>query len=190
MERWRLLAITDAGWGVRANGESQGGLILCLCDQDVIDRKPGKTWVIKTLSAQNGLDAIEFAQSFLQKVLYGMTPKDFQQWVPDKASGLVIDSKSLYDALTRSACSSALAMEKRLAIDYAIARACLSERHVQPCWTNNLQMIADCLTKLKGNKEILFRMLDSCCYHVRPSKESGRKEAARTGAARPSQNGH
>ena len=207
LERWRLLAITDAGWGVRANGESQGGLILCLCDQDVIDRKPGKTWVIEwsskklrrvvrsstaaeTMSAQNGLDAIEFAQSFLQEVLYGMTPKEFQQWVPDKASGLVIDSKSLYDALTRSACSSALAMEKRLAIDYAIARACLSERHVQPCWTNNLQMIADCLTKLKGNKEILFRMLDSCCYHVRPSKESGRKEAARTGAARPSKNGH
>eukprot|EP00439_Symbiodinium_sp_Y106_P011645 s11830_g1.t1 len=96
LERWRLLAITDAGWGVRANGESQGGLILCLCDQDVIDRKPGKTWVIEwsskklrrvvrsstaaeTMSAQNGLDAIEFAQSFLQEVLYGMTPKEFQQ---------------------------------------------------------------------------------------------------------------
>ncbi|CAE7551398.1 RE1 [Symbiodinium necroappetens] len=79
-----------------------------------------------------------------------------------------------------SACSSALAMEKRLAIDYAIARACLQERHVLPFWTNNLQMISDCLTKLRGNKDILYRVLDTCTFHVRPSKESGRKEAART----------
>ncbi|CAE7606331.1 RE2 [Symbiodinium sp. CCMP2592] len=202
ISRWRLLAITDAGWGVRANGESQGGLILCLCDQDVLERKPGATWVIEwsskklrrvvrsstaaeTLAAQNGLDAIEFAQSFLQEVLYGMSPKVFQQWTPENPSGLVIDSKSLYDALTRSACSSALAMEKRLAIDYAIARACLSERCVQPYWTNNLQMVADCLTKLKGNKEVLYNLLDACKYHVRPSKESGRKETARrTGPTR------
>ena len=115
-----------------------------------------------------------------------MTPKVFQQWTPLEKSGLVIDSKSLYDALTRSACSSALAMEKRLAIDYAIARACLSERCVQPYWTNNLQMIADCLTKLKGNKEVMYRLLDTCKYHVRPSKESGRKEAAKQGAQKPS----
>ena len=91
----------------------------------------------------------------------------------------MIDSKSLYDALTRAACSSALAVEKRLAIDCAIARACLAERHVLPYWTNNLQMASDCLTKLKGSKDILFKLMDSCTYHIRPSKESGRKEAAR-----------
>ena len=133
----------------------------------------------ETLAAQNGLDAIEFAQAFLQEVIQGMSPRQFQQWTPEQPSGLVIDSKSLYDALTRSACSSALAMEKRLAIDYAIARACLQERHVLAFWTNNLQMISDCLTKLRGNKEILYRLLDTCSYHVRPSKESGRKETAR-----------
>ncbi|CAE7934323.1 RE1 [Symbiodinium sp. KB8] len=190
VDRWRLLAITDAGWGVRANGESQGGLLLCLCDKDVLEQKPGKTWIIEwsskklrrvvrsstaaeTLAAQNGLDSIEFAQAFLQEVLFGMSPRQFQQWVPETQSGLVIDSKSLYDALTRSACSSALAMEKRLAIDYAIARACLAERNVLPFWTNNLQMISDCLTKLRGNKEILY-------------KESGRKETARKKGDRPS----
>ncbi|CAE7884699.1 RE1 [Symbiodinium microadriaticum] len=203
VDRWRLLAITDAGWGVRANGESQGGLLLCLCDKDVLEQKPGKTWIIEwsskklrrvvrsstaaeTLAAQNGLDSIEFAQAFLQEVLFGMSPRQFQQWVPETQSGLVIDSKSLYDALTRSACSSALAMEKRLAIDYAIARACLAERNVLPFWTNNLQMISDCLTKLRGNKEILYKVLDTCTFHVRPSKESGRKETARKKGDRPS----
>ena len=92
----------------------------------------------ETLAAQNGLDSIEFAQGFIQETLYGMKPKVFQQWVLEKMSGLVVDSKSLYDALTRSACSSALAVEKRLAIDYAIARACLQERNVRPFWTTTL----------------------------------------------------
>ena len=203
LERWRLLAITDAGWCVRASGESQGGMLVCICDQDVLEQKEGTAWLIEwtskklrrvvrsstaaeTLAAQNGLDAIEFAQAFLQEVIHGMTPREFQQWTPATKSGLVIDSKSLYDALTRSACSSALAMEKRLAIDYAIARACLSERNVTPFWTNNLQMVADCLTKLKGNKDILYKFLGTCKYHARPSKESGRKEASRKASEVPS----
>ena len=133
------------------------------------------------MAAQNGLDAIEFAQAFLQEVLKGMLPREFRQWTPEVPSGLVIDSKSLYDALTRSACSTALAIAKRLAIDYSIARACLADQRVLPFWTNNLQMVADCLTKLKGNKDILFKLMDKCVYHVRPSKESGRKEASRAG---------
>ena len=93
---------------------------------------------------------------------------------------MVIDRKSLFDACTLVACSSVLDVEKRLAIDYAIARACLAERHVLPFSNNNLQMASDCLTKLKGSKDILFRLMDSCTYHIRPSKESGRKETART----------
>ena len=198
LEDWRLLAVTDAGWGVRESGESQGGLLLCLCEKRVLDREPGATWIIEwsskklrrvvrsstaaeTMAAQNGLDAIEFAQAFLQEVLKGMMPREFRQWTPEVPSGLVIDSKSLYDALTRSACSTALAIEKRLAIDYSIARACLADQHVLPFWTNNLQMVADCLTKLKGNKDILYKVMDSCVYHVRPSKESGRKETSRVG---------
>ena len=196
VEEWRLLAVTDAGWGVRENGESQGGLVLCLCERKVLEQQLGTTWIIEwaskklrrvvrsstaaeTLAAQNGLDAIEFAQAFLQELIHGMQPKDFQMWKPEHPSGLVVDSKSLYNALTRSACSTALAVEKRLAIDYAIARACISERHIRPFWANNLQMISDCLTKLKGSKEILYKVLDNCAYHVRPSKESGRKETAR-----------
>ena len=196
IERWRIPVVTDAGWGVRESGESQGGLLVCICDKDVLAQRRGVTWIIEwsskklrrivrsstaaeTLAAQNGLDAIEFAEGFLQEVLFGMTPREFRRWTPENQSGLVIDSKSLYDALTRSACSSSLAMEKRLAIDYAIARACLNERNVVPYWTNNLQMVSDCLTKLRGSKDILFQLMSTCSYHIRPSTESGRKESAK-----------
>ena len=192
---WRLLVVTDAGWGTRESGESQGGFILCLCESKVLKQQEGVCWVIEwaskklrrvvrsstaaeTLAAQNGLDAIEFAQALLQECLCAMTPKHFRQWLPELPSALVIDSKSLYDALTRSACSTALAIEKRLAIDYSIARTCLQERHVLPFWTNNRQMVADSLTKIKGDKGTLYKLLDTCRYHVRPSKISGRRERA------------
>ena len=95
--RWRLLAIKDAGWGVRENGESQGGLRLCLCDQSVLEQRRGPAWIVEwackklrrvvrsstaaeTLAAHKGLDAIEFAQAFLQEILAGMSPREFQQW--------------------------------------------------------------------------------------------------------------
>ncbi|CAE7223028.1 RE1 [Symbiodinium sp. CCMP2592] len=192
---WRLLVITDAGWGVRESGESQGGLILCLCESKVLRQEEGKCWVIEwaskklrrivrsstaaeTLSCQNGLDCIEFAQAFIQECLEDMSPREFRTWTPEVQSGLVIDSKSLYDALTRSACSTALAIEKRLAIDYAIARASLQERNIVPFWTNNLQMVADSLTKLKGSSDILYQLLSTCRYRIKPCTQSGRKEKA------------
>ena len=149
-EDWRLLVVTDAGWGVRESGESQGGLVLCICEGKVLEQQEGAYWVIEwaskklrrvvrsstaaeTLAAQNGLDAVEFAQAFLQECLYGMSPKEFRKWTPELPSGLVIEPKSLYDALTRSACSSALAVEKRLAIDYSIADHAWLNSISDPC---------------------------------------------------------
>ena len=42
-------------------------------------------------------------------------------------------------------------------------------------------LTADCLTnKLKGSKDVLYKLMDSCSSHVRPSKQSGRKERAST----------
>ena len=142
-------------------------------------------FLIAWARAKDGLDAIEFAQAYLQEALHAMRPRDFQKWTPTDCSGLVIDSMSLYDALTRHACSSALAMEKRLAIDYAIARACLRERNVQPYWTNNLQMVSGCLTKLRGSKETLFRLMQDCSYHVRPQSSAARKHPVQTTARTP-----
>ena len=37
-----------------------------------------------------------------------------------------------------------------------------------------LDSIADCLTKLKGNKGPLFEMMSACRYKITPSKQSGR----------------
>ncbi len=193
---WRLLVICDAGWATRPKGDSQGGYLLCICESKVVEkREPGRVWLVdwaskklkrkvrsscaaETLALQNGLDALELFQALMYETIYNIKPKQFRGMVPTEKCAVVTDSKSLYDALTRSALSSSLSVEKRLAIDYAIAKSTLSERNCIPCWVNNLNMPADCLTKLKGEKQQLINMLKNCSYQIKTSTQSGRKETA------------
>ena len=85
IDKWRIMAIADAGWGTRGNGESQGGYVLCLCHKDMIEQKPATCWIVdwsskklrravrssvaaETLAGQNGLDAIEMFQALIEKL--------------------------------------------------------------------------------------------------------------------------
>ena len=43
---WRILCISDAGWGTRANGESQGGYILCVTTPAMFERRRTTCWII------------------------------------------------------------------------------------------------------------------------------------------------
>ena len=195
-ERWRIICVADAGWQTRQSGESQGGYVLCLADQDILDRKKAPCWIIdwsskklkrvvrssvaaETLAGQNGLDAVELFQCLLGEVLHGITPRQFREQTPKEAAALVVDSKGFYDAVTRSCCSQAMSVERRLMIDYAIAK-----QNITVYWVNNLRMCADCLTKLRGDTRPLYEILDEGTYHIKQCEESGRKEAARTNAAK------
>ena len=133
----------------------------------------------ETLASQNGLDAIETFQALLAEVLHGTSPRAFRDQKPKQAAAIVVDSKGFYDAVTRSGCSQAVSVERRLMIDYAIARETMSNQNVVPFWVNNLVMCADALTKLKGEKEMLRNLISSGKYCIKKCKESGRKEKAR-----------
>ena len=104
----------------------------------------------ETLSGQNGLDAVELFQALMEETLRNVTPRQFREMTPKHEAGLVIDSKGFYDAITRSCCSQAVSVERRLQIDYAIAKETMQKQNIIPFWVNNLRMAADCLTKLKG----------------------------------------
>ena len=67
---------------------------------------------------------------------------------PVNKAAPVIDSKGLYDALTRSCCSQAMSVEKRLQIDYAIAKGTMVTQNIQTFWVNNLNVDSDALAKL------------------------------------------
>ena len=159
IDKWRIICIADAGWGTRSSGESQGGYILCLAHKDILERKRAPCWIVgwaskklkrmvrssvaaETLSSQNGLDAIESFQALLSETLYGMSPAEFRKTTPKVPSCLVVDSKGFYDAVTRSCCSSSISVERRLMIDYAIARETMEKQHIIAFWVNNLRMAA------------------------------------------------
>ena len=189
---WRIFCIADAGWATRHNGDSQGGYLLLLAESAILDRKPAKCWLIdwaskklkravrssvaaETLAGQNGLDAIEMFQAVLLETIKCITPKMFRESTPQDPAGVVMDSKGFYDAITRSCSSSSVSLERRLLIDYAIAKETLSKQNIYPYWVNNLRMSADCLTKLKGEVKLLHDLLETNRYHIQVCKESGRK---------------
>ena len=196
ISRWRIICIADAGWQKRQNGESQGGYILCLADADILERRRAACWLIdwsskklkrvvrssgaaETLAGQNGLDAIELFQCLLGEVLEGITPRVFRMQKPTHPAALITDSKCFYDAVTRSCCSQAMSVERRLMIDYAIAKETTLKQRITVFWVNNLRMSADCLTKLKGDTRPLYEILEGGSYHVKQCEESGRKETAK-----------
>ena len=102
--------------------------------------------------------------------------------VPKVPPCLVIDSKGFYDAVTRSCCSQALSVERRLQIDYAIAKETVKNQNVLVFWVNNLRMCADCLTKLRGDTKPLFEILEGGTFHITICTQSGRKEKASASA--------
>ena len=193
LEQHRILSISDAGFGTRANGDSQGGYLLCLTTPTMFERKRSPCWLIdwqskklrrvcrssvaaETLAGQNGLDGIEAFQALWYETVYNVTPRQFREMTPEEPSGLVLDSKGFFDAVTRSCCSQAISQEKRLQIDYSIAKETAEKQNILIFWVNNLRMSADCLTKLKGDTKPLFEILETHTYEITICTQSGRKE--------------
>lgn len=88
---------------------------------------------------------------------------------------MVIDSKGFFDAITRSCCSQAVSVEKRLQIDYAIAKKTTVKQNIIVFWVNNLRMSSDCLTKLKGDTKPLYEILDEGTYEITLCTQSGKQ---------------
>ena len=198
LEDWRLVCISDAGWATRESGDSQGGYLLLIAESKMLKRERARCWLVdwsskklkrtvrssvaaETLAGQNGLDATELFQALLEETLHGTTPKQFREMTPEHEAALVIDSKGFYDAITRSCCSQAISVERRLQIDYAIAKETMTKQHITGFWVNNLRMAADCLTKLKGETKLLYEILKRGTYQIAVCKVSGRREKAETG---------
>ena len=117
------------------------------------------------------------------ETLLNVSPRQFREMTPEQhEAGLLIDSKGFYDTITRSCSSQAVSVERRLQIDYAIAKETMQKRDMIPFWVNNLCMAADCLTKLKGETKLLYEILERGVYQIKVCSVSGRREKAGEGS--------
>ncbi|CAL1152848.1 unnamed protein product [Cladocopium goreaui] len=154
----------DAGHAKRANGDSQGGYLLGLTNPSMRDRKQAPMWLVdwaskklkrvvksstaaETHAGINAMDAIEFFQALLAETIHGITPKQFRLQVPKHTALLVVDSRGFYDAASKLS-SASTSEEKKLEIDYAIARQAMKLQNIEIYWINNNYMAADCLTQM------------------------------------------
>ena len=139
----------------------------------------------KPWQAKKGLDAIGSLQGLLSEIIHGISPKEFRDSKPSVPSALVIDSKGFFDAVTRSCCSQSISVERRLMIDYGIARETMTNQWILAFWVNNLRMAADVLTQLNGDVRPLFEILEGGTYQIKLCTESGRKETAKKKEEQP-----
>ena len=117
-------------------------------------------------------------QALSAEAAHGTTPKDFRNQVPNNPAALVVDSKGFFDAVTRSCCSQAISVERRLQIDYSIAKETCEKQHILMFWVKNFRVSADCLTKLKGDLRPLFEIMEGGTCKITVCSQSGRKEKA------------
>lgn len=194
IEQWRIVCISDAGHAKRANGDSQGGYLLGLTNTLMRDRKTAPMWLVdwaskklqrvvrsstaaETHAGNNALNAIEFFQGLLAETVYGISPREFRKQRPKHPALLVVDSRGFYDASSKLS-SASTSQEKKLELEYAIARDSMLRQNIEIYWINNKYMAADILTKLNSDSKPFFDLMESGKYQIKVCKESGSKEKA------------
>jgi hypothetical protein len=162
-----LCTFCDAAWAVHPDGSSQGGFVTLLAPQSFRQGKATecsvldyRSWKLRrvcrsSLSAESqaltdALDLQEFARVFKLELesAEGLDLRKSDIHVSKSTRAcVVLDCKSLYDALARvESCGLNLA-EKRTAIEVLAAKQRTQEIGIDVMWVNSDRQLADGLTK-------------------------------------------
>ena len=156
----KLFAYTDASFANLKNGGSQGSYLIFLVGENglcnllswqskKLKRVARSSLTAETLAMLDGVEASLYIRD-LFKELYG-------HYLPIE---VFTDNKSLIDALK----SSKYVNEKRLRIDIAALKECISKNQVQiGKWINSKEQLADPLTKQGANPYALLKVLKNGC---------------------------
>lgn len=85
-----------------------------------------------------------------------------------KESLAIVDAKSLYDYLAKETVGG---QDRRTAIEIQIIREDLLELRGQVRWIDHPAMVADCLTKVKGNIEPLQHLIQNGTFCIKAKNE-------------------
>ena len=158
---------SDAAWGVRPDGSSQGGYLVYASSHALTEGQEApvgiiewKSWKLSrtcrsSLSAESqamadAVDILNFIRLFFADCLHP-TGIDLRQ--PDKIlqmcpeSSAITDCKSLYDALEKSESLGLGLSEKRTSIEVTATRQHMRATGIKTRWVNSDRQLADVLTK-------------------------------------------
>ncbi|CAE7370323.1 unnamed protein product [Symbiodinium necroappetens] len=148
------------------NLSSQGGQIVIYHDRRLSETEtPAMTTVaswksyrlkrktVDTLAAegqalQGGLGAVHWHRLLFMEALFGdLSVTDWRAVAGRLPFLAAVDSKSLYDAVNKCACTASYVSDKRTAIDLAVIKADLAETSGKIRWIDTRSMLSDPLTK-------------------------------------------
>lgn len=102
-----------------------------------------------------------------------------------KESLAIVDAKSLFDYLSRETVGG---QDRRTAIEIQIIREDLCNLNEQVRWVDHPAMVADPLTKVKGNTAPMYQLLDSGRFSVKAEEAHMKcREEAKTSGQSVSQ---
>ena len=202
IDSMRIGEYTDASWGSRPDGTSQGGVAIFLISEECL--RAGSAcplvildWSSKKLvrmcrsslsaeaqSAANAIDMLEWTKVFLASILWPSIDLSADSTMHKLGvSPVITDSKGLFDA-SRSASSGLGISEKRTAIEVKI----INERMDASCgywaWTSAAQQVADGLTKVSSRQapaDLLRRGTHALKYD--PNFVAGKKQTLKIGVS-------
>ena len=167
LDRLVLGVFTDASWGVRPDGASQGGYMIYAADKDILQGQEAlmsildwKSWKLKrvcrsSLAAEtqaftDAVDQLNWVRLFMIEVLTSSAldlrkTDEILKLCP--ASHVITDCKSLYDSVERQESAGLGLQEKRTAIELTAIRQVMKETNLSTKWVNSDRQLADILTK-------------------------------------------
>ena len=169
-----MVAMSDAAWGVRADGQSQGGYMVVLthrkaiqgeeCPYVVLDwrsyRLPRVSRSSLNAEAQacaGAMDAMEYLMTFWQGCFNAaFNLRDPGEKGRIEESALVIDAKALYDSLKAEVPQ--IQGDKRTKIEAMIIKEKMKECGTEVKWVSSEVQYSDGLTKLQARQLLADRL--------------------------------
>ena len=184
-----LMFHSDAGFGNASENKTQAGYIVAFTDKALQADQPAIwspiTWksyklsrvVASTLAGetQSFVTASGIAEWMALMIAEVNDPmfslRDCERHLRSTPITGITDCKSLYDAI-HSPTSPSKLEDKRVAIDMAVVRQCMSRTGMSARWVPTELMLADALTKDQGDPSDLLRAaLQHSVYQLSPEAE-------------------
>lgn len=199
-----FVCFSDAAYGARSDGASQGGFIIVMTSRSVLEGKAVDYNIVgwrsfkltrvcrSSLSAEaqgcsTALDELMMMKTMTSLVFNpDLDPRDASTAAEFGASAIVIDAKGLFDALKKDCIGSGA--DKRAAIDILCIKEELQRLQCNLRWVSSERMLADGLTKLHARQSFVEMLRGGVLQLVQDesftaAKKKDREERARSMAS-------